>query len=595
MTVAPRRDARPAHRRPHRWSRTIRLAIVAAVLSLIAGFPAASASPGDRVPVLRLEGRGHGHGVGLSQWGARSMAAQGADAATILSTYYPGTANGSASGEVIVAIASGGRALVSLPQGGELRSARGGAQAAGFPIGLAPGEVVAIHHDGSGYRVERGGVRALTAAQAQPFQADDCVLLCPPPPTEPEPAPDPEPAPEPQPDDCVVCGPPSTEPPSQPAPDEPAPGEPAPAPTPPPGDQPPPASPDAPRSPTPIWAVPAGGGTVHSVDRGRTYRGLLEITGGPGQVRVRNHVDIEDYLRGMAEVPSTWPAAAVQAQAVAARTYALRAMAGAGEICDSESCQVYAGVAREAPGQDAAVAATRGWVLTHGGGLAATFYSASAGGHTANVQEGFGSGYDVPYLQARPEPTDDIRPWSLDVSLQDVGARLGYPGRVTGVRIDATGPSGRPIAMSLQGDAGDRSVDPQTFRRRLGLRSTLFTAVADVADQAPPPPPPPVEQDQLLTAADPTTTIRAPRSGTEELAAPRTLPVADAPAAARIGRAAVVLLALALAGWLWVSRLGGLGRAIVADGLGRAPLGAAPIGWRDQLAATMAPWRNRAP
>jgi SpoIID/LytB domain protein len=574
------------------------MAVLLAVAFTLLGVPAATAvpaAPADGVPILRLDGKGHGHGVGLSQWGARSMAAQGADAATILGHYYPGTGAGTAGGEVVVGIASGGRVTVSLPQGGELRSARGGPQADGFPIPLAPGEVVAIHHDGSGWRVERGGVRALDRGDAQMFQeSPDCVVLCPPEPTpsqpqpepepEPQPEPEPEPAPEPAPEECVLCG--DGEPAPGPAPEQPAP---APAPE---GD------PQAPRSPTPVWAVPAGGGTVHSVDRGRTYRGLFEVTGGPGAVRLRNHVDIDDYLRGMAEVPGTWPAAAVQAQTVAARTYALRAMAGAGEICDSESCQVYAGVARETSGQDAAVAATRGWVLTHGGGLAATFYSASAGGHSATVQEGFGSSYDIPYLPARPEPTDDVRPWNLEVSLADVAARLGYPGRLTDVRVDAAGPSGRPVAMTLVGDAGDRPVDPQVFRRRLGLRSTFFSVRAAVAGEAPPPPPAPIEQDQLVTAEAVVQDTAPPASARARvlgMVTPRSLDPAATPATARLGQLAVLGLLAGAVAWVALSRLHAVGRLVTADGLGASPLGAVPTGWREQVAATMPRWRNPGP
>ena len=558
MTDEPLRAARSAHR-PSRRSRTALVATLFALLGSLAAIPAAvaaPAAPAEGVAILRLDGRGHGHGVGLSQWGARSMAAQGADAAGILAHYYPGTEVGSGTGEVVVGIASGSRTTLSLPQGGELRSARGGPQAEGFPIPLGPGEVVTIHHDGGGWRVERGSVRGLDAGHAQMFQeADDCVLLCPPettPEPQPAPTPDPDPQPEPRPDGCAGCEPTGEQPGPQPAP------EPAPAPPPADGSQ-------APRSPSPIWAGPVDGGTVHSVDRGRTYRGLLEVGGGAGSVRARNHVDIEDYLRGMAEVPGTWPAAAVQAQTVAARTYALRAMAGAGEICDSESCQVYAGVARESAGQDAAVAATRGWVLTHGGALAATFYSASAGGHSATIQEGFGSSHDIPYLPARPEPTEDIRPWNLEVALGDVAARLGYPGRITDVRVDAAGPSGRPVAMTLVGDAGDRPVDPQVFRRRLGLRSTFFSVRSGVAGQAPPPPPAPVEADQLVTAeavgVDDAGSVRPTRARSLVVASPRSLTPADALAAARTGRLVVLALLAAAATW----------------------------------AATMTPWRNHNP
>jgi stage II sporulation protein D len=48
--------------------------------------------PTQAVPFVRIEGSGRGHGVGLCQWGARGMALAGADAATILSHFFPGTA-----------------------------------------------------------------------------------------------------------------------------------------------------------------------------------------------------------------------------------------------------------------------------------------------------------------------------------------------------------------------------------------------------------------------------------------------------------------------------------------------------------------------
>jgi SpoIID/LytB domain protein len=232
---------------------------------------------------------------------------------------------------------------------------------------------------------------------------------------------------------------------------------------------------------------------------------------------------------------------------------------------------VYAGVQREHPGQDAAVAATRGQVLTHGGRLAAAFYSASAGGYSATIREGFGSGHDIPYLPARPEPTDDVRPWSLDVALRDVAGRLGYPGTLTGVRVDQTGPSGRPVAMTLVGDAGERPVDPQVFRRRLGLRSTLFSLRTGVAGEAPPPPPAPVE-DQLVDPAQasgtPTVRAAATSGRRAELASPRQLPPAGLHPAAAVGRAVVVLALL------------------VAAAVG------AGVAW-PRAAAMMGPWRAR--
>lgn len=459
--------------------------LAAGILALVAGHAALGTIPasgsirqadGAAVPIVHVEGRGHGHGVGLSQWGAFTLANDGADAATILAEFYPGTEIGTRTGEVAVVVDSASTVRISLPSGGEIRSSRSGEQSEGFPIQVAAGGVVEVSHDGQAYVVSEQPVRS-AASSGQRFAAqEDCLLICPDP--DPDPAPDPGPSPEP----CVLCPPTTTTPPDGGGGD---------------GS----TTTTAPavrgtRSTTPVWAIPSDGGLVRSEGRDRTYRGLFEVVAGEG-VRVRNHVDVEDYLKGMAEVPSAWPAAAIQAQTVAARTYALRAVAARGELCDSEACQVYVGVSRETPSQRAAVDATAGQVVTYEGALAATFYSASAGGFTANVAEGFGSDHDVPYLTAHPYPTDHPDPWEIDIALSDVADRLDYDGTLTSVRITSIGPSKRATGMELVGSAGRVDVDPQTFRRRLGLRSTLFEVETTTSETAPAPPPSPLEGDQL--------------------------------------------------------------------------------------------------
>jgi SpoIID/LytB domain protein len=192
----------------------------------------------------------------------------------------------------------------------------------------------------------------------------------------------------------------------------------------------------------------------------------------------------------MGEVPSSWPQPAIQAQTIAARTYALRAMAVSGELCDSDRCQVYVGASKESAGQSAAVDATTGQVITYGGALATAVYSADAGGFTANTFEGFGTPDGAyPYLTNRQYDTPDPLPWHVDVALADLGRRFGYGGTVTGVRITQQGPSGRAMEVTLDGDAGPLAIGGRQFSSRLGLRSTLFTGTVGSASIAPPPPP----------------------------------------------------------------------------------------------------------
>ena len=410
------------------------LAIVLTVAAvLLLPLAPAGAAP---VPVLQLDGTGYGHGVGLSQWGARYLASTGASTSQILGTFYPGVRLGEATAAIHVAVYTPGSSVttVSFPNGGEVRSALQGKQAPGFPVRVGRGGQIRILWNGA-YRVTPL-VSGQSAAHATSYQEDPCLL-------------------------GVICatttttrpGTTTTTPPSQTG--------------------------TVASSSQPVVAVPNGGGTTNVDGRGRAYRGVVEATGG-GALRLVNIVNVEDYLRGMAEVPGSWPAAAVQAQTIAARTYALRASSGGKEICDDARCQVYVGATAESPGQNAAVAATTKKVLAYKGALAAAVYSADAGGFTANTFEGFGTPDGVyPYLKNVKYTTDNPLPWHLTVALTDLGARFGYPGTVTGARISQAGPSGRALQVELQGSAGPKAIDGHQFARSLGLRSTRFTAKAE--------------------------------------------------------------------------------------------------------------------
>lgn len=195
--------------------------------------------------------------------------------------------------------------------------------------------------------------------------------------------------------------------------------------------------------------------------------------------RLVNVLDVEDYLRGLGEVPAGWEMAALRAQAVAARTYALRAVRAGQplgyDVCADTRCQVYLGVQGEAARTTQAARDTRGQVVTYRGALADTFYSANAGGVTAAPGEGFGGSATVPYLPAGTPAPGGVRAWRLAVSPQDVARRLGYAGRLTTISIPQKGPSGRATRVRLEGSAGPKELTGVAFQRRLGLRSTLFT------------------------------------------------------------------------------------------------------------------------
>lgn len=214
------------------------------------------------------------------------------------------------------------------------------------------------------------------------------------------------------------------------------------------------------------------------------YRGKIRsVVPADGQGRdTVNVVSVEKYLRGVvpSEMPAKWHPQAVQAQAVAARTYAIFERdnndRGVFDVWDTTQSQVYRGVAVEQPESNAAIAATAGQVRTYGGLPAFTQFSSSNGGFTAP-----GS---LPYQVAKADPYEATsgnpnNSWS--VVLTDEAIEAQFPslgdfeeldvvkdpaqgGRVTKVTILGTG-----VAPVLTGDQ---------FRVRFGLRSTMFVQSA---------------------------------------------------------------------------------------------------------------------
>ena len=139
---------------------------------------------------------------------------------------------------------------------------------------------------------------------------------------------------------------------------------------------------------------------------GSEYRGAFEVRPGPSGVLAINVLGLEDYLRGVVPnelSPKGFPEIeAHKAQAIAARTYALRnkgQFASAGyDICATPTCQVYRGKSTEDPLSDQAVFETRGLIAQYEGQPINAVYTSTCGGHTENGENVF-EGVPVPYLR----------------------------------------------------------------------------------------------------------------------------------------------------------------------------------------------------
>jgi len=261
------------------------------------------------------------------------------------------------------------------------------------------------------------------------------------------------------------------------------------------------------------------GAVSGSPEVNRTYRGSLEFIPDTTGVTVVNVINMGDYLYGVvpSELPATWPQAALQAQAIAARSYA---MAYRGNFADrgfdiwgNANSQAYNGVGSEHANTTAAVDATSGVILVgEKGEVLAAYYSANHGGHSEDSLVMWGR--DA-YMQAvtdimlpprnshlppdalfrwigsTPQTYSNIPGFSFSVAYRwerwvqpaEIRRRLiadrrvsQDPGEIRRIVTRGRGISGRIVELEVQGSERNVLVKGDAIWFTMGgLRSSLFT------------------------------------------------------------------------------------------------------------------------
>jgi SpoIID/LytB domain protein len=274
--------------------------------------------------------------------------------------------------------------------------------------------------------------------------------------------------------------------------------------------------------------IRANSGRIRVVENGNTrearvYGGTLNLqTNTYDTYTLVNDVDIETYLRGVVpyEIGTGAPVPAIQAQAILARTYALRNLRrfeiDGYQLCADTQCQVYRGITGAAPVTDQAIQATRGQVLTYENELVDALYSSTTGGVTAPFSDVW-DGPDRPYLRSVVdsvygvwdinqyplnseqnfrafiavdegfnEETWDLFRWDYDSSLTEIAQDLkGYLSKrqhpqaglsqVLGVQVAQRAASGRVQAIDIETDVGMVRLEKDEIVRVLSApRSLLF-------------------------------------------------------------------------------------------------------------------------
>lgn len=255
----------------------------------------------------------------------------------------------------------------------------------------------------------------------------------------------------------------------------------------------------------------------------RLYPGSLRLQPNSyGNYTLVNQVPLETYLRGVVphEIGTGAPYAAIEAQTVLARTYALRNLrrfaTDGYELCADIHCQVYQGIGDPWPAADRAIVATKGVVLTYNNELVDALYSSTTGGVTAPFNDVW-NGSNRPYLQAivdapgvvwnlakKPladennfrqfidlkqgfnETGRDAFRWRRASTLEQIKQdlqrylqRTNHPlanfTRVVQMQVVERSPAGRILKLTVQTDAGVIELAKNEVRSAFGPpRSTLF-------------------------------------------------------------------------------------------------------------------------
>lgn len=226
------------------------------------------------------------------------------------------------------------------------------------------------------------------------------------------------------------------------------------------------------------------------------YRGVFRIQPESGRVRLLNEVDAESYLYGVVprEMPSSWHMEALKAQSVAARSYAYTETRS--ELYCTVYSQVYHGhsigsdrarpTMHEAARSNSAVNATWRQVARYGSSIVRAFFFASSGGHTANVEDVWG-GSPQPYLRGVPDPYEaSVSPATGAPWANSWGSPVSYGGSALASALRLSSPvtaavptiakSGHVRSVAITMANGTKTqLNGDTFRSRLGMRSTMFT------------------------------------------------------------------------------------------------------------------------
>ena len=212
--------------------------------------------------------------------------------------------------------------------------------------------------------------------------------------------------------------------------------------------------------------------------KNRRYAGELRVSLNDQKLQIINYLKLEKYLKSVvgSEMPKEFPLAALQAQAIAARTYALKLL-GKNEVFDihsTQASQVYLGLEAETAKINMAVQSTSKLALFYENKLIEAVFHSSSGGRTENSGEVWK--YQLPYLRSVVDYDQNSTKfrWAKEINSSELDQIFYDLGGLNSIQIIKRSNSDRVLKIRLYGPKGNKNISGKTLRRSLGLLSNKF-------------------------------------------------------------------------------------------------------------------------
>ncbi len=210
----------------------------------------------------------------------------------------------------------------------------------------------------------------------------------------------------------------------------------------------------------------------------RRYAGELRVSLNEQKLQVINFLNLEKYLISVvgSEMPKGFPLAALQAQAIAARTYALK-LVGKKKLFDvhsTQASQVYLGLESETPKISKAVRSTRSLALFYKNKLIDAVFHSSSGGRTEDSGQVWK--YQLPYLKSVVDFDQNSTKyrWSKTITSAELNQIFSGFGGLSSIQIIQKSNTYRVLKLRLHGPKADKVISGKKFREKLQLLSTKF-------------------------------------------------------------------------------------------------------------------------